>query len=112
MLAVIGSAFTAGAILAIALMAVAFNHPRAPRWLQRELTAQLSAVAATLVLGTGLACLALTASHVLAAGIALGEAAVLAGGLALVVVVLRALKVGTRLQGYQAVPAPTLPPAA
>jgi hypothetical protein len=112
MLAVMGSAFTALAILAIALMTLAFNHPRAPRWVQRELTAQLSAVAVTIVLGVGLACLVLTAGHVLAAGIALLELAALIGALALVVLVLRALKVGARLQGYQAVPAPIVPPAA
>lgn len=112
MLAVMGSAFTAFAILAIALMTLAFNHPRAPRWVQRELTAQLSAVAVTIVLGVGLACLVLTAGHVLADGIALLELAALIAALALVVLVLRALKVGARLQGYQAVPAPIVPPAA
>lgn len=112
MLAVMGSAFTASAILAIALMTLAFNHPRAPRWVQRELTAQLSAVAVTIVLGVGLACLVLTAGQVLADGIALLDVAALTAALALVVLALRALKVGARLQGYQAVPAPTLPPAA
>jgi multisubunit Na+/H+ antiporter MnhB subunit len=111
MLAVMGSAFTAFAIIAIALMALAFNHPRAPRWVQRELTAQLSAVLVTIILGVGLACLAMTAGHVLADGIALVELAALAGALALVVLVLRALKVGVRLQGYQVVTTPTLPPA-
>ena len=83
--AVMGSAFTAFAILAIALMALAFNHPRAPRWVQRELTAQLSAVLVTIVLGVGLACLAMTVGHVLADGVALVELAALAGALALVV---------------------------
>jgi hypothetical protein len=112
MLAVMGSAFTAIAIVSIALMTLAFNHPRAPRWVQRELTAQLSAVAVTIVLGVGLACLALTVGHFLADGVALVEVAALAAALALVVVVLRALKIGARLQGYAAVPAPTLPPAA
>jgi len=112
MLAVMGSAFTAFAILAIALMTLAFNHPRAPRWVQRELTAQLSAVAVTIVLGVGLACLVLTAGHVLAGGIAVVELAALAAALALVVLGLRALKVGVRLQGYQVAATPVLPPAA
>ena len=112
MLAVMGSAFTAFAILAIALMTLAFNHPSAPRWVQRELTAQLSAVAVTIVLGVGLACLVLMLGQMLAGGIALVEVAALSGALALVVLLLRALKVGARLQGYQAVPTPIVPPAA
>jgi hypothetical protein len=111
MLAVMGSAFTAVAILTIALLTLAFNHPRAPRWVQRELTAQLSAVAVTIALGLGLACLALTAGHMLADGVAIGEVATLAGALALVVLTLRALKVGLRLQAYRAATTPDLPPA-
>ena len=112
MLAVMGSAFTAFAILSIALLTLAFNHPRAPRWVQRELTAQLGAVAVTIVLGLGLACLVLTGGHMLADGVAIFEAAALAGALALVVLALRALKVGLRLQGYRATATPILPPAA
>lgn len=112
MLAVMGSAFTAVAILAIALLTLALNHPKAPRWVQREVTAFLSAVLVTIILGMGLTCLVLTAGHVLADGIALVEAAALAGALALVALALRGLKVGARLQSYRAATTPILPPAA
>ena len=112
MLAVLGSALTAFAILAIALSILAFNHPNAPRWLRRELTAQLSAVSITIILGAGLACLVVTAAHVLAGGSALAEVIVPAGALALVVVALRALKVGARLRDHQSAATALVPPAA
>ncbi len=111
MLALLGSACTAAAILAVALAALLFNHPNAPRWAQRELTAQLCGVAITIVLGLGLASLAMTAAHLLADGITLAEAAVLAGGLALVVVMLRALGFAARLQRHQAAAVALVPPA-
>jgi hypothetical protein len=110
MLALIGSACTAVAILAVALAALACNHPNAPRWVQRELTAQLCGVVITIVLGLGLACLARTAVHLLADGITLVEAAVLAGGIALVVVTLRTLKFGARLRRHQASAVALVPP--
>jgi heme/copper-type cytochrome/quinol oxidase subunit 3 len=110
MLAVLGSACTAFAILAIAFLALAFNHPNAPRWLQTEITVFVCAVGVTIVLGLGLGCLAVTGANMLAGGSTVAEVAALAGALALVVLVLRALKLGARLQGYQAAAMP-LPPA-
>lgn len=112
MVAVLGSACTAGAILAIALLMLTFNHPRTPRWLQGELPVFLSGVIVTIVLGLGLGSLALTVAHILADGVTSTELAALAGALALVVLVLRALQVGPRLAGYRAAAAPLPPPAA
>jgi hypothetical protein len=112
MLAVLGSACTAVAILAIALLTLAFNHPNAPRWVQREVIAFLSGVIVTIVLGLGLGCLALTGANMLAGGTTVAELAALAGALALVVLVLRALKVGARLQSYEATATPLQPPTA
>lgn len=105
MYAVYGSAFTAGAVLAIALLALLFANPSAPRWTQRELTAQLASVAVTVPLGLGLGLLALSPSQMMADGATLAELAALAGGVALVVLTLRTLKVGARLRGYRATPA-------
>ena len=110
MLAVLGSASTALAILAIAFLTLALNHPKAPRWVQGEATAFLGAVIVTIVLGLGLGCLALTVAEILAGDTTLADVAAPLGALALVVLALRALKVGARLQGYQA--APIAPPAA
>jgi hypothetical protein len=110
MLAVLGSACTAFAILAIAFLSLAFNHPNGPRWLQTEITVFVCAVGVTIVLGLGLGCLAVTGANMLAGASTFADVAALAAALALVVLVLRALKVGARLQGYQAAAMP-LPPA-
>jgi hypothetical protein len=112
MLALLGSACTAFAILAIALLTLGLNHPQAPRWVQGEATAFISGVIVTIVLGLGLGCLALTGMEILAGDTTLADVAALLGTLALVVLALRALKVGARLQGYQAAPVPIPPPAA
>lgn len=113
MYAVYGSALTAGAILAVALLALLFANPSAPRWTQRELTAQLAAVAVTIPLGLGLGLLALSPSQMMADGVTLAGLAALAGGVGLVVLTLRALKIGARLRAYQATAAAALalPPA-
>ena len=108
MYAVYGSALTAGAILAVALLALLFANPSAPRWTQRELTAQLAAVAVTIPLGLGLGLLALSPGQMMADGVTLAGLAALAGGVALVVLTLRALKIGHRLRAYQATAAAAL----
>jgi len=102
MYAVYGSALTAGAILAVALLALLFANPSAPRWTQRELTAQLASVVVTIPLAVGLALLALSPSQMMANGVTFAGLAALAGGVALVLLMLRALKVGARLRAYQA----------
>jgi len=108
MYAVYGSALTAGAILAVALLALLFANPAAPSWTQRELTAQLASVVVTIPLAVGLGLLALSPSQMMTDGITLAGLAALAGGLALVVLTLRGLKVGARLRVYQATPAADL----
>ena len=113
MYAVYGSVLTAGAVLAVAVLALLFANPSAPRWTRRELTAQLASVAVTIPLGLGLGLLALSPSQMMADGVTLAGLAALAGGLALVVLTLRALKVGARLRAYRATAAAELPlPAA
>jgi hypothetical protein len=103
MFAVIGSASLAGGILAVALLALLFGNPNAPGWVQRELTAQLASVAVTMILGLGIGCLLFLAPKQMSAdGVTLVEVAALVGALALIVLVLRALKVGARLRAYQA----------
>jgi hypothetical protein len=103
MFAVIGSASLTGGILAIALLTLLFGNPNAPRWTQRELTAQLASVAVTITLGLGIGCLVFLApQQIMAEGVTLVEIAALGGSLALVVLALRALKVGARLRAYQA----------
>lgn len=103
MYAVYGSALTAAGILAIALLALLFAHPSAPRWTQRELTAQLASVGVTLLLGFGLGCLVFLAPQQMRAeGVTVVEIAALGGTLALVVLVLRTLKIGARRRAYQA----------
>jgi hypothetical protein len=111
MFAVLGSASTALAILAIALLTLALNHPNAPRWVQGEATAFLGGVIVTIVLGLGLGCLALTGAEILAGDTTLADVAAPLGALALVVLALRALKVDARMQGYQAASVPIPPPA-
>jgi hypothetical protein len=108
MYAVYGSALTAGAIFAVALLALLFANPSAPRWTQRELTAQLASVAVTIPLGLGLGMLALSPSQMMADGVTLAGLAALAGGVVLVVLMLRALKIGARMRAYQATPAADL----
>jgi hypothetical protein len=105
MYAVYGSALTAGAILAVALLALLFANPSAPRWTQRELTAQLASVAVTIPLGLGLGLLALSPSQMMAEGVTLPGLAALVCGVALVVLTLRALKIGARRRADQATPA-------
>ncbi len=116
MYVVYGSALTAGAIVLIALLTLLFANPSAPRWTQRELTAQLGSVVVTIMLGVGLGCLLFLApQQIKAEGLTLVEVAALGGALALIVLVLRALKVGTRVRAYQgsglAIPT-VVPPAA
>ena len=102
MYAVIGSASLAAGILAVALLALLFGNPHAPRWTQRELIAQLSSVVVTVMIGLGLGCLVFLApQQITAEGLTLAEVAALGGALALIVLVLRALKVGARLRAYQ-----------
>jgi hypothetical protein len=101
MYAVYGSALTAGAILAVALLALLFANPSAPRWTQRELTAQLASVAVTIPLGLGLGLLVLSPSQMMADGVTLAGLAALAGGVALVALMLRGLKIGARMRAYQ-----------
>ena len=115
MYVVYGSALTAGAILAVALLTLLFANPSAPRWTQRELTAQLASVVVTMVLGLGLGCLVFLApQQIKAEGLTLVEVAALGGALALIVLVLRRLKVGARVRAYQAsgLTLPAVPPAA
>jgi hypothetical protein len=116
MYAVIGSVSLAAGILAVALLALLFANPNAPRWTQRELTAQLTSVVVTMMLGLGLGCLLFLApQQIKAEGLTLVEVAALGGSLALIVLVLRALRVGTRVRAYQAsgLAVPTVvPPAA
>jgi hypothetical protein len=115
MYVVYGSALSAGAILAIALLTLLFANPSAPRWTQRELTAQLASVVVTMVLGLGLGCLVFLApQQIKAEGLTLVEVAALAGALALIVLVLRRLKVGARVRAYQGsgLTLPAVPPAA
>jgi len=109
MFAVIGSASLAGGILAVALLALLFGNPNAPRWTQRELTAQLASVVVTMMLGLGLGCLLFLApQQMMAEGVTALEIAALGGSLAFIVLVLRALKVGVRLRAYEAA-APVIP---
>jgi hypothetical protein len=115
MYVVYGSALTAGAVLAVALLTLLFANPLAPRWTQRELTAQLASVVVTMVLGLGLGCLVFLApQQIKAEGLTLVEVAALGGALALIVLVLRWLKVGARVRAYQAsgLTLPVVPPAA
>jgi hypothetical protein len=116
MYAVYGSTLTAAAIVAIALLTLLFANPSAPRWTQRELTAQLAAVLVTMILGLGLGCLLFLApQQIKAEGLTLVEVAAFGGSLALILLVLRALKVGARVRAYQAsgLALPTVvPPAA
>ncbi|HEX5795237.1 MAG TPA: hypothetical protein VFY19_05325 [Geminicoccaceae bacterium] len=115
MYVVYGSALSAGAILAIALLTLLFANPSAPRWTQRELTAQLASVVVTMVLGLGLGCLVFLApQQIKAEGLTLVEVAALGAALALIVLVLRALRVGARVRAYQAsaLTIPVVPPAA
>jgi hypothetical protein len=102
MFAVSGSASLTGGILAIALLTLLFGNPNAPRWTRRELTAQLASVAVTLMLGLGIGCLVFLApQQMMAKGVTLVEVAALGGSLALIVSVLRALKVDARVRAYQ-----------
>jgi hypothetical protein len=103
MFAVIGSASLAGGILAVALLALLFGNPNAPRWTQRELTAQLASVVVTMMLGFGVGSLVFLApQQMMDEGVTLVEIGALGGSLALIVLVLRALKVGARLRAYEA----------
>ena len=112
MLAVLGSACTASAIVAIALLSLAFNHPKTPRLLRAEVVVFLRGVVVTIALGVGLGCLAVTGRSILAGSASLAEFVAAAVALALIVLVLRTLKLGARLESYRVAALPLPPPAA
>lgn len=109
MYAILGSLLVAGALLAMALLALVVRNPASPSWVRHDLTTQLGAVAVTGGMGLGLAWLVMAPAQLAADGAAVAEVALAAGIFVGLVVVLRLLKLRQRLAAYDAAAAATGP---